>query len=123
MLTRAEPFTLTDQLGPAGTVRPDIQATTQARPPHPWDGALYFGLAGVEPELMNRGLGRMMVNHFESVARKEGFRTAALGTVREFGLVEYYEKLSYTVTHEQLYPIGHWDFVVPHYHCEMIKAL
>jgi GNAT superfamily N-acetyltransferase len=84
---------------------------------------MYFGLAGVEPEIMNGGLGRLMVRSVEALAKSEGFSAVALGTVREFGLVEYYEKLAYRVTHEQQYPIGHWDFVVPHRHCEMIKAL
>ncbi|MGE3076866.1 MAG: GNAT family N-acetyltransferase [Dehalococcoidia bacterium] len=121
MIALAERFTEPDQLGPAGTTRPAAPPADTAA--HPWSGALYFGLAGVEPELMNLGFGRMMVNHVEAVARAEGFRAVALGTVREFGLVDYYEKLSYRVTDEHLYPVGHWDFVVPHHHCEMIKVL
>ncbi|MGE0598143.1 MAG: GNAT family N-acetyltransferase [Dehalococcoidia bacterium] len=121
MIALAERFTEPDQLGPSGTTRP--AAPPVAATAHPWSGALYYGLAGVEPEIMNRGLGRMMVNYVETVARTEGFPSVALGTVREFGLVDYYEKLSYRVTDEHLYPAGHWDFVVPHHHCEMIKVL
>lgn len=121
MIASAERFAEPDQLGPAGTVRP-------ANPPrlpadHPWSGALYFGLAGVEPLLMNGGHGKRMVAHVEQLARDEGFPRVALGTVREFGLVDYYEKLHYRVFHEEVHPVGHWDFVVPHHYCEMVKAL
>lgn len=121
MIALAERFTEPDQHGPTGTTRPGAPPAADAD--HPWRGALYLGLAGVEPAMMNSGLGRMMVRHVESVARAEGFPAVALGTVREFGLVDYYEKLAYRVTHEQEYPVGHWDFIVPHHHCEMIKFL
>jgi len=90
---------------------------------HPWAGTLYFGLAGVEPTLMNGGYGRMMVGHALELARAEGFRGVSLGTVREFGLVEYYEKLGFRVIHEEKFPAGHWEFVVEHQYCEMVKHL
>ena len=121
MIARAERFTEPDQLGPAGTQRP--AAIPALEPSHPWSGALYFGLAGVEPEIMNRGLGRMLVKHVEQLAKTEGYPAVALGTVREFGLVEYYEKLSYRVFHEAEHPAGHWDFVVSHRYCEMVKPV
>jgi GNAT superfamily N-acetyltransferase len=120
MIAAAERFVAPDQLGPAGTKRPGI---TTAAQDHPWSGALYFGLAGVEPALMNGGFGRMIVKQAELIAAEEGHLKLALGTVREFGLVEYYEKLNYTVFHEDEYPPGHWDFVVPHHYCEMVKHL
>ena len=121
MIARAERFAEPDQLGPAGTQRP---ATIQAlEPSHPWTGALYFGLAGVEPEIMNRGLGRLLVGHVEQLAKAEGYPAVALGTVREFGLVDYYEKLAYRVFHEAVHPAGHWDFVVSHCYCEMVKPV
>jgi hypothetical protein len=47
----------------------------------------------------------------------------ALGTVREFGLVEYYQRFDYYVVHEAAYEAGHWDFVVDHRYCEMVKDL
>lgn len=90
---------------------------------HPWTGALYLGLVGVEPSSMNTGLGRRMVRYVEDFARTEGFPSVALSTVREFGLVDYYEKLNYQVVHEVTFPVGHWDFVVPHNYCEMVKHL
>ncbi len=121
MIALAERFTESDQHGPSGTVRPSQAPVVM--PEHPWQGAMYFGLAGVEPERMNNGFGRMMVNRVETLAKTEGYPAVALGTVREFGLVDYYEKLSYRVTHEQEFPAGHWDFAVPHHHCEMIKRL
>jgi GNAT superfamily N-acetyltransferase len=117
----AERFLSPDLTGPAGTDRVDVPF--EADPFHPWTGAFYYGLAGVEPATMNRGLGRLMVERAESLAADEGFSRIALGTVREFGLVDYYERLGYRVVHEDVHPIGHWDFLVPHHYCEMVKDL
>lgn len=121
MIGLAERFVETDQLGPAGTTRPEVIPTLDSS--HPWNGALYFGLAGVEPELMNSGLGRLLVGHVERIAREEGFPAVALGTLREFGLVEYYAKLDYQIVHETDFPEGHWDLIVPHRYCEMVKPV
>lgn len=91
--------------------------------PHPWQGALYYGLAGVEPARMNSGLGKDLLAHVERIAREEGFRAIALGTLREFGLVDYYTRLGYEVFHETVFAPGHWDMAVPHCYCEMVKLL
>ena len=115
----AERFLSPDLTGPAGTDRK--YTPVEPDPSHPWVGALYYGLAGVEPDVMNRGLGRLMVEHMEAIARNEGFGSVALGTVREFGLVDYYERFNYRVIHEDEHPVGHWDFLVPHHYCEMVK--
>lgn len=90
---------------------------------HPWAGTLYFGIAAVEPGFMNRGLGRHLVRFAERVATEEGFRGVGLGTLREFGLVPYYQKLGYSLVSEESYPAGHWEFLVPHSYCEMVKTL
>jgi GNAT superfamily N-acetyltransferase len=122
MVALADRFIEPGLLGPAGMERqPDREAPAAVR--HPWTGALYFGLAGVEPEMMNRGLGRLMVEHAEQMAATGGFRRVALGTVREFGLVEYYQRFQYYVVHEEAYQAGHWEFVVDHRYCEMVKDL
>jgi GNAT superfamily N-acetyltransferase len=120
LLARAERFVEPDMLGPSGTPRP---AVTEIPADHPWRGALYFGMAAVEDSWTNRGIGRRMVAFAEEVARAEGYRAVALGTVREFGLVPYYEKLGYRVIHEAGHPAGHWDFLVPHRYCEMVKPV
>ncbi|GIW17530.1 GNAT family N-acetyltransferase [Tepidiforma sp.] len=120
LLAAAERFIEPDMLGPAGTPRPEPGAIPAG---HPWEGALYFGMAAVEPARMNGGLGRRMVAFAEELGRKEGYRAVALGTVREFGLVDYYERLGYRVIHEVEHPAGHWDFLVPHRYCEMVKPL
>ena len=122
MVTGAERFVEPGLLGPAGMER-QIDRAVPAAASHPWAGALYFGLAGVEPEVMNRGFGRLMVQHAEQMAATGGFRRVALGTVREFGLVEYYQRFQYYVVHEAQYEAGHWDFVVDHRYCEMVKDL
>lgn len=121
MIAPAERFADPHRPAAAAPERPGRGSLRPAE--HPWSGALYFGLAGVEPEMMNQGLGRLMVQHVEELARAEGFPRIALGTVREFGLVDYYERLAYDVLHEEEYPVGHWDFVVPHHYCEMVKHL
>lgn len=121
MVAKAEPFIDTEQHGPAGTARPGIPA--EPDPAHPWTGALYLGLVGVEPAIMNRGLGRTVVQAFEDIARAEGYPRVALGTLREFGLVAYYDKFAYRIHNEVVYPRGHWDIVVEHHHCEMVKDL
>lgn len=121
MLANADRFTSTALVAPAGTPRPAGIAVAEHG--HPWAGAFYYGLAGVEPGLMKRGLGKAMIGHAEQMARDEGFSRLALGTVREFGLVEYYERFGYNVVDEEEYPVGHWEFVVPHHYCEMVKCL
>jgi GNAT superfamily N-acetyltransferase len=121
MVAVADRFTSTTLIGPAGSTRPsDLPA---AKPAHPWQGAFYYGLAGVEPGLMKRGLGKTMIAHAERMAKAERFSRLALGTVREFGLVDYYERFGYMVVHEEPFPVGHWEFVVPHRYCEMVKDL
>ncbi len=121
MIARAERFSEPEQMGPAGTERPN--ASTPIAAEHPWVGALYFGLAGVEPEFMNKGIGRIIVTQVEEIARAEGFPRVALGTLREFGLVAYYEKLNYRTVHTEVYPPGHWSIVVEHCHFEMVKEV
>ena len=117
----AEPFADAEQHGPAGTQRPE--AASPLDETHPWVGALYLGLVGVEPAIMNRGLGRKVVQAFEDLARTEGYPRVALGTLREFGLVDYYDRLGYRVHAETVYAPGHWDIVVEHHNCEMVKDL
>jgi GNAT superfamily N-acetyltransferase len=123
MVAKAERFLDPGLLGPAGVGRMESSAPLHADPGHPWMGAFYFGMAGVEPAQMNGGLGRVMVEHAEGMARDEGFARVGLGTVREFGLVDYYTRFGYRVIHEEAHPIGHWDFLIPHHYCEMVKDL
>lgn len=87
------------------------------------DEALYFGLAAVDPLLMNAGLGHRLVDAAEGLAAARGYRAVILGTLREFGLVEYYARLGYIVVAQVDYPEGHWGLSVRHRHCDMVKAL
>jgi GNAT superfamily N-acetyltransferase len=114
MVTIADRFAATEDL--VARANPSLDS-------HPWSGAFYYGLAGVEPAVMNRGFGKKMIEQAESIAKSEGFDRLALGTVREFGLVEYYGRVGYEVIHEQEHSIGHWGFLVPHHYCEMLKWL
>ena len=121
MIAPADRFVSSEQRGPSGTERPMLTEELPAE--HPWAGALYFGLAGVEPALMNGGFGRMLVRQVEETARAEGYSGVGLGTLREFGLVEYYAKLDYSLFHEEVFPAGHWGLVVPHHYCDKVKRL
>ena len=123
MVAPAGAFLDAEQHGPAGTERPAGAADVVVDPAHPWADAFYLGLVGVEPSRMNGGLGRVVVQAFEDLARNEGYPRVALGTLREFGLVDYYDKFAYRIHNEVTYPAGHWDVIVEHHHCEMVKDL
>lgn len=122
MVAPADRFLAAELHGPAGTNRAPVTAAA-VDGAHPWAGAFYFGLAAVEPGLQRGGLGKLLVNTAERLARAEGFRGMALSTIREFGLVTYYEQFGYWVVNEEVYPAGHWEFLVPHHYCEMVKDL
>lgn len=85
--------------------------------------SLYFGLAAVDAHDVNLGLGRALVAEAERIATARGYEQVVLGTVREFGLVEYYARLGYIAMHVEEHPAGHWGVIVPHQYCEMVKAL
>ncbi len=86
-------------------------------------GALYFGLAAVQRSEMGGGIGRRLLAEAERIAAERRFTRVVLGTVREFGLVEYYARLGYIVYHHEDQPAGHWGLTVPHRYCDMVKAL
>lgn len=85
--------------------------------------ALYFGLAAVHSRERNSGLGRRLVAESERIAVERGLSSVVLGTVREFGLVEYYARLGYLVFAQADFEAGHWNIIVPHRYCHMVKAL
>jgi GNAT superfamily N-acetyltransferase len=110
-------------LGPSGVIRTAPTAAEPIPAEHPWRGTMYYGFAGVEPEIMNGGLGKMMLEFVERLAAQEGARGVSLATIREFGLVDYYTRFGYRVIREEEFPEGHWDFLVPHHYCDMVKDL
>ncbi|HEX6031974.1 MAG TPA: GNAT family N-acetyltransferase [Tepidiformaceae bacterium] len=85
--------------------------------------ALYFGLAAVRRTQQNSGLGRLLVERAESIARERGARRVVLTTLREFGLPAYYERMGYRLVGVDEHPAGHWSITVPHGYCYMEKAL
>ncbi len=110
-------------LGPSGVERVAPAVPEPIPDGHPWQGTMYYGFAGVEPEIMNRGLGKMMLEYVERLAAQEGSRGVSLATIREFGLVDYYARFGYRVVREEEFPEGHWNFLVPHHYCDMVKDL
>jgi len=85
--------------------------------------AFYFGLAAVDSAWTGTGLGKRLVRESEAIARQRGFKLMTLGTLREFGLPQFYEKLGYQVIGFADYEAGHWGVTVPHRHCELEKWL
>jgi predicted N-acetyltransferase YhbS len=85
--------------------------------------SLYFGLAAVDPMEMNAGIGRALIAFGEDLAAERGYERVVLGTVREFGLVEYYARLGYVAMAMRAYPAGHWDITVPHHHYHMVNEV
>ena len=85
--------------------------------------ALYFGLAAVRPEHMRSGLGRALVAEAERIAAERGFKYVVLGTLEEFGLVPYYERLGYEVAATIDFEPGHWGITAPHRFAQMLKRL
>ena len=123
MVADAARFAAHDLLGPSGVEREQEYVAPPMPESHPWAGSLYYGFAGVEPGLMSRGLGRMMVDYVERLAAREGYTGVSLATIREFGLVGYYERFGYRVSREEVFPEGHWGFIVPHHYCDMVKPV
>jgi GNAT superfamily N-acetyltransferase len=65
--------------------------------------ALYFGLAGVRPDAMKRGIGKAMLTAAEDAARERGYPRLLLSALREMGNVDYYLAHGYAVLHA-------WDY-------------
>ncbi len=87
------------------------------------ENALYFGLAAVQRSEMGGGIGQRLISEAERIATERGFQRMVLGTLREFGLVEYYARLGYIVYDFEDQPLGHWGLTVPHRYCDMVKVL
>lgn len=123
MVADAARFASHEMLGPSGVERAQDFVAPEIDPGHPWAGTLYYGFAGVEPEIMNRGLGKLMLEYVEQLASRERFSGVSLATIRQFGLVDYYGKFGYQVTREEVFPEDHWNFLIPHNYCDMVKRL
>jgi GNAT superfamily N-acetyltransferase len=61
---------------------------------HP--GALYYGLAGVDPARMGRRLGARLLHAAEDYARASGIREVVLSAQREMGNDAYYRRHGYS---------------------------
>jgi len=84
---------------PAKDVRRDLERPVLER----HLPALYFGLAGVRPDSMRKGIGRAMLTAAEDAARVSGYPRLLLSALREMGNVDYYLQHGYTVLHA-------WDY-------------
>lgn len=101
-----------------------VQSLVQAKQdPSVAADTAYFGLAAVDAEHMGTGLGKRLVTEAEAIARERGFKRMTLGTLREFGLLPFYENLGYRTTRHEDYEAGHWGVTVPHRHYDLEKWL
>lgn len=60
---------------------------------------LYFGMLTVEPTLQTQGLGKILINHLENVARGYGFKRVRFTVIpARTELVAFYERRGYKAT-------------------------
>ena len=121
-LTRGSTLVGTAMIKPAATAGAEDRELW-ARSGQTLDDALYFGLAAVDSAETGSGVGKRLVAEAEAIARDRGYRRVILGTVREFGLVEYYSRLGYITFRQQTFAAGHWGIRVPHQYHDMVREL
>ena len=85
--------------------------------------ALYLGLAAVRPLAMGAGIGRGLIERAVELARERGYQSVVFGTVREFNLEPFYERLGFHVATVEQYPAGHWNLTIDHTHSPMSRVL
>jgi GNAT superfamily N-acetyltransferase len=85
--------------------------------------AVYLGLAAVRPERMRSGIGRQLFDETERIIAERGFEHAVFGTLREFGLVPFFEGRGYTIVAQDDFEAGHWGMATSHRFYQMAKRL
>ncbi len=100
----------------AGCIRVDVRSD----PAH-------FGLLAVDVSRHKTGLGALLVEHAETVARDAGAKAIRLETVRQAGLVPFYERRGYRMIGEtdgQVWNGGaDWGAAIPWQMVDLEKAL
>lgn len=63
--------------------------------------AVYFGMLTVKPTLQNRGIGKLLLNRMEELAREWGYRKIRMTVISSRKeLIEYYERRGFRWTGE-----------------------
>lgn len=87
----------------------------------------HFGLLATSVARHGSGIGSMLIEHVEQLARGAGYDVMRIETVKEAGLVSFYERRGYVVTGEtpgQLWNGGRdWGAVIDWHMVDMEKAL
>jgi GNAT superfamily N-acetyltransferase len=88
---------------------------------------IHFGLLAVDVSRHKTGLGALLVEHAETVARDAGAKAIHLETVRQAGLIPFYERRGYRIIGEtdgQVWNGGaDWGAVVPWQMVDLQKSL
>lgn len=103
-----------------GAIAACIQIDVSCDPAH-------YGLLAVDTSLHRSGLGSLLVEHAEAVARGAGATAVHIETVKQAGLTPFYERRGYRVTGEtegQVWNRGaDWGAAIPWQMVDMEKAL
>jgi GNAT superfamily N-acetyltransferase len=87
----------------------------------------HFGLLAVDVSLHRSGLGSRLIEHAETVAREDGATTMRIETVKQAGIIPFYERHGYQVTGEtdgQIWNGGaDWGAIIPWQMVDMEKRL
>ncbi|MDE3094527.1 MAG: GNAT family N-acetyltransferase [Chloroflexota bacterium] len=87
----------------------------------------HYGLLAVDVTLQRSGIGSLLVGHAESAARAAGASAVRIVTVKQAGLIPFYERRGYRVIAEtdgQTWNGGaDWGAAIPWQMAEMEKAL
>jgi GNAT superfamily N-acetyltransferase len=82
----------------------------------PWydkEYVAHFGQFGVEPHLQRNGIGDMMMDHVESIAKEDGVNELALDTSEKAGhLIRYYTRRGYRFVEYTQWPEVNYRSVI-----------
>lgn len=104
-----------------GTIDDVIVATVTLYPPEKANGTPWydrpdvasFGQLGVEPHFQKQGIGDMMMDHVESVAKEDGITELALDTSEKAEhLIRYYTRRGYRFVEHTQWPEVNYRSVI-----------
>lgn len=104
-----------------GLIDNTIISTVTLYPPYatygsPWydtEHVAHFGQFGVEPHLQKQGIGFLMMDHVELVAKEDGIRELALDTSEKADhLIRYYTRRGYRFVEHTQWPDVNYRSVI-----------
>ena len=87
----------------------------------------HYGLLAVDVSLHRSGIGSLLIEHAETIARDAGATAVRIETVKQAGLISFYERRGYRVVGEtegQIWNGGaDWGAIIPWQMVDMEKRL